>query len=56
MTDNLYPGTGKEEAERSTAVIRDQVRDHDVAMPALLCHKVPAQWEVLIAFRWFFMS
>ena len=27
--------------EWSTAVIRDQVRDHDVAMPALLCHKEP---------------
>ena len=24
-------------------VIQDQVRDHDVAMPALLCHEEPAQ-------------
>ena len=30
-------------AEWSTAVIRDQVRGHDVATPALLCHKEPAQ-------------
>ena len=30
-------------SEWSTAVIRDQVRDHDVATPALLCHKEPAQ-------------
>ena len=36
MTDNLYPGTGKEEAEWSTAVIPDQVGDHDVATLALL--------------------
>ena len=48
--------TSQLSAELSTAEVRDQVRDHDVAMPALLCHKVPAQWEVLIAFRWFFMS
>ena len=29
-------------AEWSTAVIRDQVRDHDVNTPALLCHKESA--------------
>ena len=30
------------EAEWSTALIRDQVRDHDVAPTAVLCHKEPA--------------
>ena len=30
-------------AEWSTAVIRDQVQDHDVATPALFCHKEPAR-------------
>ena len=36
-------------AEWSTAVIRDQVRDHDVNTPALLCHKEPARRILLEA-------
>ena len=44
----FYPG-----AEWSTAVIPDYVRDHDVATPALLCHKEP---RALDATSWFFMA
>ena len=33
----------KYSTEWSTAVIRDRVRDHDIATPALLCHKEPAK-------------
>ena len=37
LSHNIYC----QAAEWTTAVIRDQVRDHDVATPPLLCHKEP---------------